>query len=221
MDKPLPSETTTVAAGPFGEWLSQIRASLRGDGGTDVPCGNCVGCCISSYYIPIRPQDKAALVSIPANLLVVAPGQPSGHAMLGYSRDGTCHMLHAGQCSIYSQRPQTCRDYDCRIFAAAGIDAGDAGKAVINRRVREWRFTYDTEADRAAHRAVRSAAAFIQMQRADFPGGRAPTAPTGIAVLAIKTYAVFLDTDIQARSEVEIAYAIIHASGEFDANPGP
>ena len=206
-----------VSAGPFGEWLLQIRASLRGEGGTAVPCGDCVGCCVSSYFIPIRPKDTQAFAVIPAQLLVTAPGQPNGHAMMGYLTDGSCPMLNSGKCSIYQHRPQTCRDYDCRIFAAAGIDAGGADKAVINRRVREWRFTYATEADKLAHDAVRSAATFIQNKRASFPGGRAPTAPTGVAVLAIKVYPIFLNVDTYARSDAEIANAIIRASGEFDA----
>ncbi|MBC7983573.1 MAG: YkgJ family cysteine cluster protein [Candidatus Obscuribacterales bacterium] len=195
----------------------EVRASLRGEGGTNVPCGECVGCCVSSYHIPIRPQDKQALAIIPAHLLVSVHGQPNGHAMLGYLSDGTCHMLSAGKCSIYPQRPQTCRDYDCRIFAAAGIDAGGPDKTVINKRVREWRFTFKGEAEKRAHCAVQSAAAFIKNNRASFPGGRAPTASTGIAVLAIKAYEIFLKSDVHTKSAAEIANAIIKASGEFDA----
>jgi len=136
--------------------------------------------------------------------------------MMGYRSDGTCPMLNAGQCSIYSHRPQTCRDYDCRIFAAAGIDAG-AGKDVINKRVSEWRFDYPTDADKAAHAAVLAASVFIREKKASFPGGRAPTASTGIAVLALKSYRVFFAHDLQRRSDAEIAGAIIKASGEFDA----
>jgi hypothetical protein len=124
-------------------------------------------------------------------------------------------MLAEGKCSIYAARPQTCRDYDCRIFAAAGIEAG-IDKVVINRRVRAWRFTYPTQADRAAHDAVLAAASFIQKSKASFPGGRAPTVPSGIAVLAIKAYAIFLDATLPLRSEVEIATAIVNTNIEFD-----
>lgn len=207
--------TSFVAAGPFGYWLSQARASLLGDGGAEVPCGDCRGCCISSYFIPLRPQDAAAAALVPEEFLVNAPGLAPGHTMMGYLPDGSCPMLAAGNCSIYRQRPQTCRDYDCRIFAAAGIEAG-SGKSVINQRIREWRFSYPTQQDRQAHGAVLAAAAFIQEKKSCFPGGRAPTAPTGIAVLAIKTYAVFLEADVQTKSDVEIAAAIIAASRQFD-----
>jgi uncharacterized protein len=214
---PIASEntSTTVAAGSFGSWLMQTRAVLRGDAGSDVPCGDCVGCCVSSYYIPIRPADRQA--AIPAKHLVVAPGQTAGHAMMGYLPDGTCPMLSAGKCSIYASRPQTCRDYDCRIFAAAGIDAGGEDKAVINRRVRQWRFNYSTAEEREAHVAIKAAANFVRTRGASFPGGRAPTAPTGIAVLAIKSYAVFLNRRLASQSDAQIALAIVKASGEFDA----
>jgi hypothetical protein len=126
-------------------------------------------------------------------------------------------MLAAGKCTIYRERPQTCLDYDCRIFAAAGIDAGGADKAVINRRVRAWRFTYPTAADRLAHNAVQSAAAFIQERRASFPS-RVPTAPMGIAVLAIKVYTVFLDAGIETLGDLEIARAIVKTDRAFGAN---
>jgi hypothetical protein len=126
-------------------------------------------------------------------------------------------MLDAGKCSIYTDRPQTCLDYDCRIFAAAGIDAGGADKSVINRRVREWRFTYPTEADRLAHNAVLAAAVFIKERSASFPS-RVPATPMGIAVLAIKVHTVFLDPQTQAQSDVEIAHAILRAGREFDSS---
>jgi uncharacterized protein len=217
---PVPSSvdpTETVPAGNFCEWLEQMRASLRGDAGTDVPCGTCVGCCVSSYHIPIRPDDAAAREAIPAELLVAAPGQPKGHLMMGYMEDGTCPMLRVGKCSIYNERPQTCRDYDCRIFAAAGIDAGGPDKFVINKRVNEWRFAYPSEADQRAHQAVLSAAAFIRDKRGSFPGGRGPTAPTGVAVLAIKAYALFLNPAVRSLSDEEIARAVVDASRAFDS----
>lgn len=207
-----PSEE--IAAGTFGQWLAEAHASLRGERDADVPCGDCVGCCVSSYFIPVRPQDTGAIARIPAELLVRAPAR--GDALMGYREDGTCPMFQMGKCSIYSDRPQTCRDYDCRIFAAAGIDAGGDDKHVINRRVRAWRFEYANTAEREAHEAIRSAAAFIRDRKASFPGGRAPTAPTGIAVLALKVYSVFLDAQWTAKADEELAAAIIAASRTFD-----
>jgi Fe-S-cluster containining protein len=206
-----------VAAGEFGRWLAQTRAALQGAQGADVPCGDCVGCCVSSYYIPIRRDDAGALARIPLDALVRTPGATGGHAVMGYRADGTCHMLESNKCSIYADRPQTCRDYDCRIFAAAGIDAGDAAKTVINRRVHAWRFTYANDAERLVHDAIRRAAVFIRDKRDSFPGARVPVTPTGIAVLAVKVYTVFLDPSTPLKSDVEIALDINAANRAFDA----
>ncbi len=209
----------TIAAGAFCTWLAAARDSLHGNRGSDVPCGDCVGCCVSSYFIPVRPEDKDALDAIPAKYLVNAPNEPRGQWLMGYREDGTCPMLSDHKCTIYAKRPQTCRDYDCRVFAAAGIDAGGDDKIVINRRVHAWRFTYPSAADVAAHEAVKAAAAFISTKRDSFPGGRAPTAPTGIAVLAVKVYPVFLDAATEGKADADIALAIIAASREFDSRP--
>jgi len=210
-------ERAGIDAGSFRDWLNGTRAVLRGSGAVEVPCGDCVGCCTSSYFVHVRPEDAAARAVIPARLLVKAPGQPDGHFVIGFSNDGSCPMLNERRCSIYPQRPRTCRDYDCRIFAAAGIDAGGRDKAVINERVRAWTFTYDDDADRLTHTAVRTAAAFIREHAASFPDRRVPSAPSDIAVLALKAYTVFLDLDDADTSEEKIAAAIVDACRRFDA----
>jgi Fe-S-cluster containining protein len=212
---PVSCPTQTIDAGPFGEWLAQFRAALRGDSGIDVPCGECVGCCVSGYSIQVRAADRRTLAKIPVTLLVEAPGFPGGDRVMPPRADGTCQMLSARRCTIYADRPQTCLDYDCRIFAAASIEAG-FGKDVINARVRAWRFTYPAESDRCAHEAVRAAASFIENKRSSFSGARVPRTPTGIAVMAVKVYEVFLEPAISARTEEEVAGAVLHASREFD-----
>jgi Fe-S-cluster containining protein len=209
-----------IAAGSFGSWLMQTRASLRGSQGADVPCGDCTGCCTSHYSVQLRPEDGAARSRIPEQLLVRMVGSAPGHLTMRALPDGTCPMLHAGKCSIYADRPQTCLDYDCRIFAAAGIAAGGTDKAVINRRVNQWRFTYATDSDRSAHEAVRAAASFIQLRRSSFPSP-VPMSPMGIAVLAIKVYSVFLDASLHTRSDAEIARILIEANRAFDAGDVP
>jgi hypothetical protein len=203
-------------AGAFGVWLAQFRASLQGDAGMDVPCGECTGCCTSGYSIQLRPWETAALERIPVEALARPPGFPRDHVTLPALPDGTCPMLRGGQCTIYAHRPQTCLDYDCRIFAAASIEAGGADKAVINERVRAWRFSYPTDEDLRAHTAVRAAAAFIVQRSASFTERRLPTAPTGIAVLAIKSYGVFIDPGIATRDATEVARAIVAAGHAFD-----
>lgn len=202
----------TVAAGPFSDWLRRMRRSLQGNVGMDVPCGDCVGCCVSGYSVQLRPEDDRARAQIPEQLLVSPPGFPPGHLTVPPKPDGLCPMLHAGRCTIYHVRPQTCLDYDCRIFAAAGIDAG---KPIIDKRVREWRFSYPSDADRIEHEAVLAAASFIRDHRDSF-SVRVPTAPMGIAVFAIKSYAVFLDADTKAKSPKEVARGMIDAIRTFD-----
>lgn len=202
-------------AGAFGAWLAAARASLRGEGpGMEVRCGTCVGCCTSSLFVHIAPDETQTLAVIPARLLVRAPGRPRGHRLLGFAGDGSCPMLMQRACSIYEHRPRTCRDYDCRIFAAAGMDAGGDDKAVINDRVRAWEFNYESEAARRAHAAIRAAASFIRDERQSFPGGAAPTSVAEIAVLALKVYTVFLAAP--PRTAAETAAAIVAASRAFD-----
>ena len=212
-------DTEHVDAGLFGDWLRETHAMLRGTGGSDVPCGTCVGCCVSSYHIWLRPEDRVAYDEVPEAFLLQGRGQPPGHHLMGYRDDGRCPMLTAQGCRIYADRPQTCRDYDCRIFAAAGIEAGDDAKRVINERVRAWRFRYADEAERATHGAITAAATFIR-QHAEAFGGAAPTAPTGIAVLAVKSHRVFLDPGIESCDPAAIVKAITEASRAFDANTG-
>ena len=202
-----------MVAGLFGAWLAAARASLRGEGpGMDVPCGECRGCCTSSLFVHIRPEETGTLAVIPKRLLVRAPGRPRGHVLLGFAGDGSCPMLKDRACSIYELRPRTCRDYDCRILAAAGLEAGE-GRDDINERVRAWEFSYEGDGERRAHDAVRAAAAFLRDRRDSFPGGAAPSSADQIAVLALKVYPVFLTTP--AGTDAETAAAIIDASRAF------
>lgn len=210
-----------IPAGDFSSWLRQARDSLLGKGGMEVACGECVGCCTSSYFIHIRPEEKAAISRIPANLLFAAPGQPKGHFLMGYDSAGLCPMFKATNCVIYEHRPHTCRDYDCRIFTAAGIAAGGNEKAVINERVERWLFSYPTKLDCDEHQAVKTAAAFIHEHAYHFPGGRVPDDPSQLAVLAIKSYEVFIGLNgiesIECKSSCgELAEAIVNACGKFD-----
>jgi len=211
------NEENAVDAGDFGSWFSQIIASFRGSAGSEVPCGDCRGCCTSSYFIHVRPTDRKTLEAVPKALLNPAPGQPRGHKLIGFAEDGSCPLLHERTCSIYNQRAQTCRDYDCRVFAAAGIAAGDFQRAAINQRIRAWRFSYADDQDKQRHRAIKATASFIEKNRSAFPGGRAPVAPSDIAILAIKVHRVFLTPEARSRTPADTAEAIIRASRDFEA----
>jgi Fe-S-cluster containining protein len=216
-------EQQDLPAGDFSSWLRQARNALRTDGGTDVECGECVGCCTSSYFIHVRPEEGDVLSRIAKDIPVAAPGLPQGHMLLGYDQKGICPMLVEEKCSIYEHRPLTCRQYDCRVFAAAGIVAGGGDKARINERVRRWKFSYPTMSDRDEHLAVQAAARFIREHAESFPSGRTPSDPSQLAVLALKAYGVFLGegeapaAPVRVAADTEVANAVVEACREFDA----
>ncbi len=189
-----------------------MRSSLAGGPGMQVACGECRGCCTSSYYIKVRSKEADALAHIPPEFLGDAPGDASGTRLMGFDAQGHCPMLRAGNCSIYPHRPDTCRTFDCRVFTAAGMDAGPA-RPVINERVARWRFGFPDDIDRREQRAVAAAAAFLRQHPVRFPGGHVPSRPNDIAVLALKCYSVFMNGE--PRHEDAVA-GIIEACREFD-----
>lgn len=191
-----------LPAGPFGAWLHQTERAIAGLVDATVPCGPCSACCTSSQFVHIEPDERDALAHIPAELLFPAPMLPEGNVLLGYDEHGRCPMLVDGACSIYEHRPRTCRTYDCRVFAAAGLDVAADDKPDVARRARRWRFEHATTADQVAHDAVRAAARFVG-GRPDVrpPGAPAPTT-TQLAVAAVEIHRTFLTTDADGASRV-------------------
>lgn len=193
-------------AGDFGAWLVAMRAVLRNERVADVPCDGCVGCCVSSYAIALRPSDTVALVEVPARYLRLPVD--GGLAYMGHREDGTCPMLESGRCAIYADRPQTCRDYDCRIYAATGL-LPDGERPVIRQRVEEWHFAVATTEAAAQLAALRRAAAFIREYAGLFPATARLTSTSAIAVLAVKTWQLFADESAS------------HEKGGGSADPPP
>lgn len=154
------SDAGPLPAGRFSSWLAGMQAALRGEQEADVPCAGCTACCRASQFVHVEPDEVDALARIPDQLLFPAPRRPTGHMLLGYDQRGWCPMLVDGGCSIYQHRPRACRTYDCRIFAATGIEVEESQPDVA-ARVRRWVFTFDTEADRVLHDALRAAAQFV------------------------------------------------------------
>jgi uncharacterized protein len=184
--------TGKVEAGDFSQWLRATERSLQSaKGEAKVPCGSCRGCCRSSMFIPIKPEETQTIARIPGELLFPAPGLPKGHVLMGYDDQGRCPMLVDNECSIYENRPQTCRDYDCRVFAATSIAVDPETQAEIANRVKAWAFDYEGEGSREEHRIVQEAAAFLQRNRDLFPLGSLPSYPVQLAVLAITIYRLF------------------------------
>jgi uncharacterized protein len=192
-----------LPAGPFSAWLDGVQAAIAGVADSDVPCGDCTGCCTASQFVHVGPDDADALAHIPRELLFPAPGLPHGHLLMGYDERGHCPMLVDGACSIYEHRPRTCRVYDCRVFAAAGIEpevdgAASDGGIEIARRARRWAFDHPTALDQARHDAVRAAAAFLDGPRAARAGVPVGLGATRRAVLAVEVHDAFLASDAAA-----------------------
>jgi hypothetical protein len=207
-----PPLSDPIRAGDFSEWLRAMRSALAGGPGMDVACADCAGCCTSSYFIKVRPHETRALAAIDPKFLSDEPGSASTRLM-GYLDNGHCPMYSARGCSIYPDRPETCRTYDCRVFTAAGMPAGGADKSVINERVARWRFEFPTEHSRREQRAVQAAASFLRQHPVRFPGGHVPSRASEIAVLAVKTYEVFMQAEPEYRAA---AAAIVDAACAFD-----
>jgi uncharacterized protein len=205
-----------IDAGEFGQWVEAMTATLRGTSGSDVPCGTCVGCCSSHWPVVLRPEDHAVAARVPHYLVLEPDDAPEGLRYMGYRADGTCPMLKSGQCSVYAIRPQTCRDFDCRIFAAAGLRSAGESKPLINARIQRWRFQYTSPEAEAAHTAMRAAADFIRTAAA-VPGVPAlPTSPIAIAGLAFKAHRVFLTESATHDPPAQLAQRLLDASRRFD-----
>jgi Fe-S-cluster containining protein len=188
------SDDPDPAAGEFSSWMIEIRAAITDRRASEVPCNGCTACCRSSQFVHIGPEEVETLARIPAELLFPAPGRPRGHVVLGYDERGHCPMLVDDRCSIYEHRPNTCRTYDCRVFAAAGLDAG-ADKVEITRRARRWQFEYAGADARTEHDAVQAAAAFLTEHPDLLREAGLPANETQVAALAIEVHDVFLHRD--------------------------
>ena len=152
-------------------------------------------------FIHIEPEETETLRRISRKLLFPAPGMPKGHVLMGYDDQGQCHMLKGGECSIYEDRPQTCRDYDCRIFAATGVAVDQETQQEIARRVAEWVFSYESGEGREEHGIVEQAAAFLQNNHDLFPPGVLPNYPVQLAALAVRLHMLFAELQAKARGD--------------------
>ena len=178
-----------LPAGDFSAWLRDTGAALAEKRDADVPCGACNACCRTSHYIHVRPEDRGALRRLPRAFLSPAPDLPPGNLVLGFDEAGRCPMLVDGRCTMYAHRPRACRTYDCRIYAAAGIQAD---RADIDAQARRWRFAFPAERDRELQRAVREAVAFVRAHPEAFPSEAAHRQPLRVAVCAIWVHERFL-----------------------------
>lgn len=148
-------------AGKFSAWLEMTKGTIQNRGDVKVPCGNCTACCTSGFYIAVGKHELGALKRIPEDLLNKIPGMPDLY-YIGFNKKGHCHLLKDGLCSIYEDRPYSCRTFDCRVFTATGIDLDKDPSSPVNKKIREWRFNYPTRKDREQQDALKMAAAILK-----------------------------------------------------------
>lgn len=180
--------TTARPAGELGTWLAEIDPALDGTGVTDVPCGTCTACCRAAQFVHVGADETDALAHIPPAWLFPAPGGPPGEFVMGFDDRGWCPMLSDSGCTIYAHRPRTCRTYDCRIFAAAGVFPDVVDQPDLARRAAEWSFATSGPEDRCLLDAIRAAGQFLVDHEDEIP---IPNA-TGLAVLAIRIRGLFV-----------------------------
>ncbi len=174
-------------------------------------------------FIHIRPEETRTIQRIHRALLFPAPGLPKGHVLMGYNDQGQCPMLVDNECSIYEDRPQTCRDYDCRVFAATGVSVDRQSQPEIADRVKQWVFDYENGESREEEKIVRQAAAFLEKNCDLFPRGILPSYPVQLAALAVNIYRLFSEPakntheDTPAPSDASIVHAIMTALRDPEA----
>ena len=187
-----PTGAPDLPAGGFSEWVEAMARALEQGTASDVPCGDCTACCQGSYFIHVTPDETGTRSRIPAALLFPAPGAPPGHQLLGFDEQGRCPMLEGSVCSIYDDRPRTCRTYDCRVFAATGVAEPGAEKAAIMARAARWRFDYPGTEAVLQQESLRVGTEFL-IEHAEVLGGRVPGNATQLAMLAIRLHELFAE----------------------------
>lgn len=199
------------SAGDFSSWLHRTEDSYKNRTfDVNVPCGECTACCRSSLFIHVKPEETETLKHIPKDLLFAAPGLPKGTQLMGYNENGHCPMFQNNKCSIYDFRPLTCRQFDCRIFAATKIEM-DVSHTAIVEQAKKWFFNMPGETDQIESSAVVQAAQFLRDQASLFPNKALPSNPSQLALLAIKVHKVFLNPKKESKNiaDVEIAKRIL------------
>jgi len=172
--------------------------------------------------IHIKPEETQTIAQIPKELMFAAPGFPKGHVLLGYDKDGCCPMFIDKKCSIYEYRPQTCRQYDCRIFPATGLTVGD-DKPLISQQEKRWCFNLSTRDESKLLSALQAAAKFLTTYSELLPAGFVLGNTTQQAILAIKIYDVFLRDEFMLENSADpkqchdIAAAIKIAYAKFES----
>ena len=182
-----------LAAGNFSPWLAETRAAISGKGSANVPCGTCTACC-RTHNILIAADETETLAHVASTLQIPASRMPHGDLLMMHEESGDCPMLVDERCSIYEHRPRMCRTYDCRVFPASGLAAGE-DKPVIDEQAQRWSFSYPTSADRIEYDAVLAAASLLADNWQLLAEAEIPTNQIQLALAAVEMYDLFMPPD--------------------------
>jgi uncharacterized protein len=196
------TEDVPLDAGPAGAWLAATDAVATGAADADVACDDCTACCRSGWFVHVAPDEPEALRRIPPALQFPAPGRPAGHVVVPHDEHGRCPMLTDDGCSIYDHRPRTCRAFDCRVYAAAGLRPDGRQEVDVARRADRWRFDTSAPGDADQMTAVRRASSFLQAHAGHVP--RLPTRPSDVASAAVRVRHLFAGDGEPSATEVSV-----------------
>jgi Putative zinc- or iron-chelating domain len=131
--------------GSVVEFMQSYAAGLRA-GAVAVPChAGCSACC-RGPFVQLTPDEAQRFPAV----------EIDGGLWLAKKGDGSCVYLDAkGRCSIYADRPRSCRRFDCRVIALLRLRRDDLAEPL-----ERWGdFETPTELDRDILAAVRRAVA--------------------------------------------------------------
>ena len=84
----------------------ELRRSVQGN----VPCDGCTLCCRGDAIRMLPGDDLSKFQTIPHDHF-------KGHLMLAHKANGECVYLYGQGCTIQTDKPQMCREMDCRQLA--------------------------------------------------------------------------------------------------------
>ena len=121
----------------------QSSDNSSNDSGSNL-CGQCGLCCDGTLFVTMKPEKDDRIDHL--SLLAV---ETDADGIRFYRQPCTAHAGH--QCSVYHDRPQTCRGYQCKVLQ--DMQRGNLGQDVAVARV--------TEARRLAHKVSQDLAVWL------------------------------------------------------------
>jgi len=106
--------TSTPKPLKFAAVARRIARERAGGASAVVDCGTCTQCCREPQNIELTPAELASPIL-----------RHDGKYLLRQP-DGSCTHLIDGRCTVYDQRPRSCRSFDCRALAVAMCKARSA-----------------------------------------------------------------------------------------------